>query len=369
MRRFGTSPSRMKHLGVARPVFVGFLFLIGVSAASSVALSQSGTSSALSADVNYRQRELEANPANAEARAQLAVALERKKDYQGMVTALEGHKDKIGRSGLVLLARAYAKLGRSLDEVTTLELATARYAKDAQLQTLLANALSRNGKRDAAIEMYYKAKETNPKYIPAYDGLLGELVKGESRQEARDLISDMSKRFGAKPRWVSELCHLFVLDAFQEKAVETCSKALKVDKNNPMNAVHLATTYREQNEPDKAKNILIKTATRIKRSEPVQTALGDYFTEKKNFVDAYRWYKAAVKNDSKSFAAQIGLAQSSLELQKMEDSLNAFVAACKLNRTAIREFQSGLIRIRNRGDAKWKSQFEEAISTNCQTSI
>lgn len=333
------------------------------------ALSQSGTASALSADVNYRQRELEANPANAEARAQLAVALERKKDYRGMVTTLEGHKDKIGRSGLVLLARAYSKLDRSLDEVTTLELATARYAKDAQLQTLLAGAISRNGKRDAAIEMYYKAKETNPKYIPAYDGLLGELVKGESRQEARDLISDMSKRFGAKPRWVSELCHLYVVDAFHEKAVETCAKAMNVDKSNPMNAVHLATTYREQNEPEKAKNILIKTATRIKRSEPIQTALGDYFTEKKNFVDAYRWYKAAVKADPKSFQAQLGLAQSSLELQKMDDSLNAFIAACKLNRTAIREFQSGLIRIRNRGDAKWKTQFEEAISNNCQTSI
>lgn len=353
----------------ARLVFVGITLVTWIFGLSPQALSQTGTASALSADVNYRQRELEANPANAEARAQLAVALERKKDFQGMITLLEGHKDKIGRSGLVLLARAYGKQGRSLDEVTTLELATARYAKDAQLQTLLAGAISRNGKREAAIEMFYKAKETNPKYIPAYDGLLQELVKGESRQEARDLISDMKKKFGAKPRWVSELCHLFVLDAFHEKAVETCTLAMKVDKSNPMNSVHLATTYREQNEPEKAKNILIKTATRIKKSEPVQTALGDYFTEKKNFVDAYRWYKAAVKNDPKSFAAQIGLAQSSLELQKMDDSLNAFIAACKLNRTAIREFQSGLIRIRNRGDAKWKSQFEEAISNNCQTSI
>ena len=112
----------------------------------------------------------------------------------------------------------------------------------------------------------------------------------------------------------------------------------------------------------------MKTALKIRKSEPVQTALGDYFVEKKNYVDAYRWYKAGVKSDPSSFPAQLGLAQAALELQKMEDSLAAFTAACKLKRTAIREFQSGLIKVRNRGDAKWQIRFEEAISNSCQLS-
>lgn len=339
---------------------------LGLAAGPSIALSQTETSSALTADINFRQRELESDPKNIETRLQLAVAFERKKDFHGVVETLEGHKDKLGRSSLILLARAMGKVNRPNDEVVTLELANARFPKDAQLQTLLATAISRSGRKDAAIEMFYKAKETNPKYIPAYDGLLAELVKGESRQEARDLISDMGKRFGMKPRWQSELCHLYTLDAFHEKAVETCRQAMKVDSGNPMNTVYLATTYREQNEPEKAKKVLIQTAMRIKRSEPVQTALGDYFLEKKNFVDAFRWYKAAVKNDPKSFTAQLGLAQAALELQKMEDSVAAFTAACKLKRTAIREFQSGLIKIRNRGDAKWQAKFEDAISNSCQ---
>lgn len=334
-----------------------------------VALSQSGTASALSADINYRRRELENNPKSAEARAQLAVALERSKDYQGMVTTLEGFKDKLGKAGLVLLARAQGKLGRMNDDVATLELANARYPKDAQLQTLLGSAHARAGHKDIAIETLYKAKEMNPKYIPAYDALLAELVKGESRQEARDLISDMVKKFRMKPRWASELCHLYSLDAFHQKTVETCLQALRIDSGNPMNAVYLATSYREQGLPDKAKNILIATAKRIRRSEPVQTALGDYFAEKKNFVDAYRWYKAGVKQDPTSFAAQLGLAQAALELQKMEDSVAAFTAACKLKRGAIREFQSGLIKIRNRGDAKWQGRFEDAIANSCQISF
>ncbi len=343
--------------------------LSAITARPDLAVSQTGTSSALSADVNYRRRELEENPKSAEARAQLAVALERKKDFQGMVETLEGHKDKLGKAGLVLLARAQGRLGRLNDDVATLELAVARYPKDVQLQTLLGSALARASRKDESIAMLYKAKEMNPKYIPAYDALLAELVKGDSRQEARDLISDMVKRFRMKPRWASQLCHLYSLDAFHQKTVETCLRALRIDAANPMNAVYLATSYREQGEPEKAKNILIKTANRIRRAEPVQTALGDYFSEKKNFIDAYRWYKAGAKQDPTSFAAQLGLAQAALELQKMEDSVAAFSAACKIKRSAIREFQSGLIKIRNRGDAKWQGRFEDAIANSCQISF
>ncbi|MDX9731153.1 MAG: hypothetical protein RBT63_05225 [Bdellovibrionales bacterium] len=366
----------MKHslpkAKITRSTFVALFaisFLIGYLAPLSKALSQNKTSSALEADVNYRRRELESDPSNAEARAQLAVALERKKDYHGMLEVLEGHKAKIGRSGLVLLSRAYSQLERYVEEVTALELANARFPKDAQLQTFLAQAMVRAGRKDAAIESLYKTKETHPKYLPAYETLLAELVKGESRQEARDLLSDMMKRFGKKGRWNSELCSLYAADAFHEKAVETCELALKTDKRNPMNAVHLAATYREQGEAEKARKVLVQSAKRIRNSEPIQTALGDYFTERKNFVDAFRWYAAGVKSDSKSYRAQLGLAQAALELQKMEESVKAFTAACVINRKAIREFQSALGRIRQRQDFTWQSRFEEAISEHCQRSL
>jgi tetratricopeptide (TPR) repeat protein len=274
MRHFGIYSLRMKEnatncaglrLDQQRTLWLS-IFLI-LTLFSSVGLSQSESSarsSALNADINYRRRELENDPKNAEARAQLAVALERKKDYSGMVEILEGHKDKVGRTGLVLLSRAYSRLGRSADEIAVLELAKARFPKDIHLQTLLAASLGRAGRKDASIEAFYKAKEANPKYIPAYEGLLVELVKSESRQEARDLLEDMMKKFGKKGRWVSELCSLYAADAFLEKAVETCAQGLKKDSSNPMNAVHLAATYREQGEAEKAKKVLVSAATRIK---------------------------------------------------------------------------------------------------------
>ncbi len=367
MRHFGTYTSRMKHLSYLGTILLAFGFLAGITSWPEVGLSQIETNNSLNADVAFRTRELEADPKNTEARVELAIALERKKDYQGVITTLASSKDKVGRAGLILLSRAYGHSRQSNEEITTLELANARIPKDAQLQMLLGQAIARAGRKDAAIEMLYKAKATNPKYIPAYDALVAELIKGESRQEARDLLSDMVKKFRMKPRWATEICNLYVLDAFHAKAIESCKLAMRVDKTNPMNAVYLANSYREQAEPEKAKQVLIKTAAKIKRSEPVQTALGDYYKESGNFVDAYKWYKAGVKNDPKSYAAQIGLAQASMELQKMEDSIAAFTAACILKREAIREFQSGLIKIRSRGDAGWQRKFEEAITNNCQT--
>lgn len=355
MKRFGMQWLRMKQFKGELALFAGLAALAGILVLPCTAVSQNETKPA---------------PAvSAGARTQMALKLERKRDYEGMIQVLEPHKAQIGKSGLVLLSRALAKTKRPVDAIAALELANARFPKDAQLQTLLAAALASADRKEESIAMYYTAKTTNVKYVPAYDGLLLELMKGESRQEARDLLSDMMKRFGRKGRWVSQLCQLYALDAFHEKAVETCLEAIRRDPTNPMSTVHLATTYREQNLPAKAEKALIKTASKIRRSEPVQTALGDHFTEKKNYVDAFRWYTAAVKNDPKSFAAQLGLAQAALELQKMEESVNAFTAACKIKRTAIREFQAGLIKIRNRGDIRWQSRFEEAIAESCQVSF
>lgn len=344
-----------------------------------LALSQTGTpatpsntapsasTSALATDISYRKRELESNPNDAETRAQLALAYERSGNYELMVETLASHKDKIGRAGLVLLSRGYRKLSHFNDEIAALELAIARFPKDPQLQTWLAAAQSRAGHRDKAIEGYYKTKEAFPKYIPSYEGLLEELVKADSRAEARDLISDMLKRFGEKGAWLSQLCALFTVDAYYDRAAETCNKAIAKDRSNPMNPVHLATTLRETGNPAQAKKVLIAAAMRIKRSEPIQSALGDYFVEKKNFVDAYRWYTAAVKADSKSFKAQLGYAQSAFELQKMEESLRGFTATCKIDRSkAMREFQTALGKLRQRSDFRWQGRFEDSISSNCQ---
>lgn len=358
MRRFGFYQLRMKHSPLA-----GIVFVLVLSAVLP-AVSQNETQ-----DLEVYRRELARDPKNSEARARLAAVLERKKDYDGMIQLLAEHKDKIGRGGLLLLARAYGKVSRGGDEVATLELANARYPKDASLQTELAIALARAGRHDESIAAFYKIKEAHPKHVPAYDGLLKELVTAQSRQEARDLLSDMIKRFGMKPRWASESCSLYTADAFHTKAVEMCRRARTLDAGNPMNAVNLAATYREQGEAEKARKILVEAAKRIKRSEPVQTALGDYFVEKKNYVDALRWYRAGAQNDAKSYRAQLGYAQAALELQKLEEAMTAFSAACRIDRQAIREFQSALGRIRQRGDLKWQTRFEEAIVKNCQTSM
>jgi tetratricopeptide (TPR) repeat protein len=355
MKRFGMTHFSVKQKGSRRKIncraLIPLILMQILPISIPFALSQNGP------------------PSTREARTQIATALEKKKDYKGMIEVLAEHKDKVGRSGLLLLARAYSKLQRFNEEIAVLELANARHPKDAALQTSLAAALGRAGRHDAAIEAYYRARDMNLKYVPAYEGLLAELIKIESRQEARDLLTDMMKRFGQKGKWLSELCALYTADAFYEKAVETCELAIKKDSKNPKTPVNLAKTFLEQEKPEKAKKVLVNAAIKIRGSEIVQTALGEYFLEKKNFIDAFLWFKAGVKSNPKSYTAQIGLAQSALELQKMEDSVNAFTAACRLDRKAIREFQSALGKIRQRGEVRWQGRFEDAIANSCRLSF
>lgn len=372
MEHFGTLLSMMK--ASPRVFLCSCISISLILCCSSPALSQTETSdpasAALLADIEYRKRELQRDENNSEARTQLAIALERKKDFAAAVEVLASHKDKVGRTGLVVLARNYFRLGRFNDEVTTYELANARFPKDPQLQSWLATAQSHAGRVEKSVEAFYKIKESFPKFIPGYEGLLEQLVKMDSRQEARDLLADMFKKFAAKPAWVSEQCRLFTLDSFYKPAIEWCSRAMRVDRGNPMNAVNLARTYRESGSPEKAKKVLVDAAMKIRRSEPIQTALGDYFIEKKNYIDALRWYLAAVKTDPKSFNAQMGAAMSAFELQRMEVSLKAYTAACKLDRSkTIRELQTALGKIRQRGDTKWQTQFEDAIASSCQPNL
>lgn len=317
-----------------------------------------------------RRLALQKNPNDATARAALALALEKKSDWKAMVEILANYKEKVGRTGLVLLSRAYRGLKKPTEEISVLELANARFPKDPELEVYRGLALANAGRNDDAIQALYKTKETYPSFKPVYEGLLERLIQIDSRQEARDLIADMSKRFGQKPKWISTLCNLYTLDSYYPQAIETCKKAIKIDPQNSSNAVNLAKAFQDSGEPEKAKKVLIDAAIKIRRSEAIQTALADFYLEKKNFVDAYRWYHAGAESGPKSYKAQMGLALSAFELQKFDESLKAFTQCCTLDRTkALREFQIAVSRLKQRNDLNWQTRFEDGIATSCSVKL
>jgi tetratricopeptide (TPR) repeat protein len=289
----------------------------------------------------------------------IASAQEKKSDWLGMIETLEPHQDRLDKRCLMALAKAYAQLKRNNSEQQVWTLALARHPKDAALQTQYATSLVRARKFPDGIAAYYKAIEFNRKYVPAYDGLIDVLISTGSNEEARNIITDANKRMGVRAKWLNALCGLYAKDSFFDKAIETCRKAMEKDPDHDLNPVHLALSYRDQGEVEKARRILELAASRMPKGSIVRTRLADYHYEKRSFVDATQVHP-------KNVEALLGLGNSSTELQKFEEALQAFTRACELDRYTRRHFQAALGKVKVRRDAVMQTKFEDAIFKYCQ---
>ncbi len=366
MRRFGISRDRLKDL---RPKLARFAVTLALAFSSQAALSQNGTDGDEDLDERIAPRAT-AKPGQEKIPLSdlLAAAAkqEKKSDWLGMIEALEPHQDRLDKRGLVALAKAYAQMKRSNSEQQVWTLALARHPKDAALQSQYASSLVRARKFPEGIAAFYKAIEFNPKYVPAYDGLIDVLISTGSNEEARNIITDANKKLGVRAKWLNALCGLYAKDSFFEKAIETCRKAMERDPEYDLNPVHLALSYRDQGEPEKARRILELAASRMPNGSIVRTRLADYHYEKRSFVDARKWYLEATKVDPKNVEALLGLGNSATELQKFEEALQAFTRACELDRYTRRHFQAALGKVKVRRDALMQTKFEDAIFKYCQ---
>ena len=299
------------------------------------------------------------------ARMKVALAYDRKKAYRDVVETLKPINDKLGRQGLLLLAKAYGGSGDHVNEMRTLELILAKNARDYVVKTQLANVQSAQKKSEDAIANYTEAREINKKYEPAYRGLLSEYEKSGNTYEARNIVIDMIKTFGPRPKFYTDLCRLYSNDGFLEKAVESCGIAIEKNPNEPLNYMYLGVCIKDKEEPEKAMAILLKASKRFPQSEPLQSVVAGIEFERKNYAAAYQYYKLAVKANPKSGIAQVGLANASFEMQKYEESAQAFEKACHIDKRFGKEFRTAGGKLRGRKESKWQNRFDDGL-IRCQ---
>jgi tetratricopeptide (TPR) repeat protein len=294
-------------------------------------------------------------------RLAFALKLEKKRDFRGIIETLKPASDKLSRQGLLLLSKAYGKTADDPGEMRTLELVLAQNAKDYYAKTALAEVLLRMKRFDDATAAFNEARELNPKFEPAYSGLLRQLEKSGDSYEAVNLVNDMIKNFGNKPAYVANLCRLYSNQALLEKAIETCEQAIEMNGNEPLNFMYLGICLKEKEQVPKATKLLEKAALRFPKSEPVQSVLAQIYLENKSFPKAYQFFKKAIVSDPKSGAAQAGLGNAAFELQKYEESAAAFMRACTLDKKYAKEFRAADGKLRARHDMKWQTKFEDGI--------
>lgn len=293
----------------------------------------------------------------------IARAMEKTKDWSGVVKTLAPLTDKLSNEDLRLLAKGYRQTGDKLNEIRVLELCVARKANDFQARVALGSAYSRANRAEDAMNAYREAQQVNAKYLPAYQGLLDELLKQKETYEARTILHDMVKIFGPRPAFNAELCRLYSAEGYLDKAIELCTFAIEKDKKAPENYIYLAQSLNDKLENTKATKILADALKRFPKSEPVLTAAGENQMLRKNYVGAQKYFRDAVKANRKSARAALGYAQASFELQKNQEALDAFTHACSLNRAYSKEFRQAIVRLRARKDISWQIRYESGAAS------
>lgn len=272
------------------------------------------------------------------------------KQFERAVGLLQPQEEKLSRRGLLILAKAYAGKGDSLKRFRTLELCLAKNPNDYHVQKELGDAYTEGKKYDEAIAAYRESINLNARYEAAYEGLALAYEKMKDANEARASYERLIKVFGAKPNYLTRLCQLYVNDGFLGDAIYICSNAIGKSPENPVNHLNLAKAYRDQDQAEKAKGVIVKAASRFPASEPVQSLAGQVQFDRKDMTKAAQHFELAVKADPKSAAAHLGYAQALFELQKFDQALPAFLQACKLDRTKVQtEFRKSMFKLKERG--------------------
>lgn len=300
-----------------------------------------------------------------EARIQKAQQHMDRKEYEAVVATLIPVNDTLPRTGLLLLARAYAAKSDTLNEIRALELCIAKNPKDYVVQTVYGEALIRSKRAEDGIVAFQEARRLNPRYMPAYLSLLKELEKKGERYESRNVVNDMIKIFGPKPEFYTDLCRLYGLDSFNEKTIEICEAAIEKDPKSPDNHVFLGLALKDREETERANQVLTHAAKRFPASESVQAAMGELYISKKDFVSAYNYYKRATTANPKSARAWVGYGNAAFELQKNQEALDAFVKGCKADRLQTKDFRLAIGKLRVRKDISWQVRYESGIN-ECQ---
>ena len=286
-------------------------------------------------------------------------------DHRKVEELLIGHLAEISKSSRVLLADSLHNQKKYTDEIRVLELTIKENESDYLVLTRIGDAYAELKKTDEATSSYRSAISSNRKYFPAYENLLFLFESTNNYYEAKIILKDMSKIFGAKKEFYHKLCRLDSLDGYIDSGLKNCLDAIYKDPDYPDSYVYLANNYRDAGEKVKAQKAYVEAAKKFQSSEFVQSAAGRYHLEIQDNHSAFKYFSQAVRSDPESVRALVGLAKSGLEIGEFKVSLDSFMKACKSDKSVTGEFRHAAAQLRVKRNYKWSGDFE-AKSTLCR---
>lgn len=311
-------------------------------------------------------KEVNANPNNLTKVVELAHAYFKKKDYEKTTSLLWKNVDKIDRPALILLTKAHHLRKEPEEMIRAINIVISKNDKDFEAHTLMGNAYVLQKKHKEAMESYQLAVNLNPKYEPAYNGLIDLYEKRNppNLYELRILYQDMIENIGPRYQYLLKLCEINTLDGTFEPAIRRCKEAIVKNPKASDAYVYLGLCYRATDQEAKGLQFLKKAAKNFPKSELAQYNYAKILEEQKNFIEAMKHYKVGTEASPASARSWLGLATTSFEIKKYELSLIAYKNACKYDRKNAAAFRRAATILRNTKNSEWLGQFESA-SESC----
>lgn len=303
-----------------------------------------------------------------------AEKLHQQKQYRKAVDLLSRNAEKLSEKGYLILAASYSELKEYDNELRILGLLEKKDEKNYQWKMLIAQShlkKSRAAKdkdvkkleETEAVKIFRDTIKANSKFRPAYDQLLEIFLEKKEHHEARELLMAGISQFGERAQWMNQLCELQANDGFLAQAQETCEKAIRRSPQYPNNYVFLSQSYLDQNDSEKAQKVARLSGMKFPNSEFAQWGAGKVYLIMKNYEAATKYFKDAIKADSKSMRGHLGAGEALFESGNRVDALNHFRTACKLGARVSEKLHVMSAETRMKGDSSLASKYRSAAET------
>ncbi len=342
------------------------LFTLFLSFVSFWANAEVPNSTSSQGSVEHLKQEIRKGPENVQLVTPLAEKLYKKGQYEKVTALLWKHIETVDRDGILLLAQAHEKRKEGGDMARAANILVGKNAKDFEAQTLLGEALTLQKKPKEAMEAFKLAIEANPKFEPAYHGVIKIYQERTppNLYELRILYQDLIENIGPRAIYYTKLCEINTQDGTFENAMDNCKLGIQKDPSVASNFVYLALNLKQTGDEDGYKEQIRKAAVKFPMSEHAQFEYAQFLASQKNYLEAMKYYKVATEADANSARSWLGLANSSFELRKYEVSLIAYRNACKFDRKNAVAFRRSATVLRNANNSEWSGKFGSA-SENC----
>jgi tetratricopeptide (TPR) repeat protein len=292
---------------------------------------------------------------------QAAQAAAKKQDHQKVIELLSPQVEKLSRDGLMLLANAYSAIGNHEAAIKTYTACLAINARDYEAKALIGSEQVDLGKDKEALATLKEALEFNPNFAMTYKILIRYYEKKQNKYELRLLYEDMNENLGETVEAITKLCELTTMDRLYDLAFKYCQRGIVLSPQTPENFIYLGISAKETGQPEKAEENLKKAAEDFPKSELAQLSYAKHLDEKKNFIGSYSYYKKALAAKADSIPGLVGFGNSSFEIQKYAESLDAFSKACKLDRKTLPPFRRVTNSLRTMKIQDWLKKFETGV--------